>query len=187
VTGPAAGETQRALTGTLLLARGDARGIGCFDASIGGFWRSFRAGAICYPFYLGLTLWRLGAAQAGFRTVLIETIGYVVSWTAFPLIMLNLCRRLDRDDHFLGFMTAYNWCQVPQIVLFSAVTLAEAVGLVGSTVASAAGLAAAAAVLVYEWFIARVALDVAPGAAILVVVVDLLLAAIMRQVDESLY
>lgn len=187
MSGPAWPETRRALAGALILARGDARGLGCFDASIGGFWRSFRAGAICYPFYLGLTLSRLGAANASLRAVLIETIGYVVSWTAFPLIVLSLCRRLDRDDHFLGFMTAYNWCQVPQIVLFSAIALAEAAGLLTSPVAAGAGLAAAAAVLVYEWFVARVALDVAAGAAALVVAVDLLLAAVMRQVDESLY
>lgn len=181
------GETGRALVGTLVLARGNARGLGYFDASMGGFWHSFRAGAICYPFYLVLTLWRLGSLQGSFRAILVETIGYVVSWTAFPLIMLYLCRPLDRDDHFLGFMTIYNWCQVPQIVLFALIATAEATGLVGNSAASAAGLVVAAGVLVYEWFIARIALDVAPGAAALVVVVDLLLAAVMRQVDESLY
>jgi hypothetical protein len=178
-------EIRTALLGTLLLARGDARGLANFDASLGGFWRSYRAAAISYPLYLALTLWR--AESPSWRVMLVETIGYVVSWTAFPLVMLSLCRRLDRDDHFFGFMTAYNWCQVPQIVLFSAIAAVEAVGIVGEGPAAALGLIAAAAVLVYEWFVARVALDVSVPAAILVVVIDVALAALLHQIDESLY
>jgi hypothetical protein len=178
-------EIRTALLGTLTLARGDARGLTNFDASLGGFWRSYRAAAICYPLYLTLTLGR--AQDPSWRVSIVETIGYVVSWTAFPLVMLSLCRRLDRDDHFFGFMTAYNWCQVPQIVLFSAIAAVEAVGVLGAGPAAAIGLVAAAAVLVYEWFVARVALDVSVPAAILVVAVDVALAALLQQIDESLY
>jgi hypothetical protein len=36
-------EAWLALAGALRLARGDPGGIACFDASIGGFWRSFRS------------------------------------------------------------------------------------------------------------------------------------------------
>lgn len=179
-------EIRTALLGTLILARGDARGLANFDASLGGFWRSYRAAAISYPLYMGLTLWHLGGGVS-WRIAIVETIGYVVSWTAFPLVMLSLCRRFDRDDHFFGFMTAYNWCQVPQIVLFAAIAAAEAVGAVGEGPAAAIGLAAAAAVLVYEWFVARVALDVSVPAAIVVVAVDVSLAAIVHYVCEGLY
>lgn len=178
-------EIRTALIGTLVLARGDPRGIANFDASLGGFWRSYRAAAICYPLYLALTLWH--ADDPSWRITIVETIGYVVSWTAFPLVMLSLCRRLGRDDHFFGFMTAYNWCQVPQMVLFSAIAAAEAAGLLGDGPGAAIGLAAAAAVLVYEWFVARVALDVSVALAVLVVAVDVALAAILQQVDLSLY
>ena len=178
-------ETKTALLGTLILARGDARGLANFDASLGGFWRSYRAAAISYPLYMGLALWHLG--DVSWRIAIVETIGYVVSWTAFPLVMLSLCRRFDRDDHFFGFMTAYNWCQVPQIVLFSAIATVEAAGIVGEGSGAAIGLVAAAAVFVYEWFIARVALDVSVPAAILVVAVDVVLAAIVHNVGEGLY
>jgi hypothetical protein len=84
-------------------------------------------------------------------------------------------------------MTVYNWCQAPQIVLFAAIAAAQAAGLLGETPAAAAGFAATAAVLVYEWFIARVALDVSVPAAVLVVVIDLLLATTLRGIDASLY
>lgn len=185
MAGAALQEIRTALLGTLILARGDARGLAHFDASLGGFWRSYRAAGICYPLYLALTLWR--AEDPSWRVTIVETIGYIVSWTAFPLVMLSLCRRFDRDGHFFGFMTAYNWCQVPQIVLFSAIAAIEAVGLLGEAPAAAIGLIAAAAVFIYEWFVARVALDVSVPAAILVVAVDVLLAALLHQIDESLY
>jgi hypothetical protein len=191
MAGSAWGETRLALRGTLLLARGDPRGLGCFDASLGGFWRSFRAGLVCYPFYFLLLFSRVTPAQwnaaGGFRIVAIETITFVISWTAFPLIMLRVCRWFGRDDHFFGFMVIYNWCQVPQFVLFTAIVLSDAAGLVSAGVTRAAGLIAAGAVLVYEWYVARLALDITAAAAILVVLIDLVLAAVLSQVGESLY
>ena len=91
---PAWVEVQLAVGGALRLARGDRRGLGFFDTSIDGFWRSFRAAAICYPLYLLLLSFRVAAAQweaSGIATILvIETISYVISWVAFPLLMLPL-------------------------------------------------------------------------------------------------
>jgi hypothetical protein len=42
-------EVRLAVAGALRLARGDRGGLGSFDTSIEGFWRSFRAAAIVYP------------------------------------------------------------------------------------------------------------------------------------------
>ena len=96
MTVPAWLEVQLAVGGALRLARGDPRGLGFFDTSIDGFWRSFRAAAICYPFFLILLAFRVSAAHweaSGVpRIVIVETIGYVISWVAFPLLMLPLSR-----------------------------------------------------------------------------------------------
>jgi hypothetical protein len=71
-------EVQLAVGGALRLACGDRRGLGFFDASLDGFWRSFRAAAICYPMYLFLLTARVTSAQwtaAGWPTVIfVETI-----------------------------------------------------------------------------------------------------------------
>ena len=48
-------------------------------------------------------------------------------------------------------------------------------------------IAAAIAVLVYEWFIARVALETTASAAALVVLVDLFLGVFISHVASSLY
>src|SRR2546430_16643578 len=85
-------EARLALAGTLRLARGDRGGLACFDRSLDGFWRSFRAAAITYPLYLVLLTMRVSVAEwqrsGGWRIVLVETIGYVIAWVAFPLVML---------------------------------------------------------------------------------------------------
>src|ERR1051325_9768589 len=113
-------EVQLAVGGALKLAPGDARGLGFFDLSIDGVWRSFRAAPVCYPMYLSLLALRVPESQwaaAGLGRILaVETVAFVISWTAFPLVMQPVSRFLGRESRFIAFMGAYNWCQVPQTV-----------------------------------------------------------------------
>ena len=191
MTVPAWTEVQLAVGGALRLARGDRRGFGFFDTSIDGFWRSFRAALICYPLYLALLSFRVPGAswtQSGVPTILIvESIAFVISWTAFPLLILPLARLLGREDRFLAFMVVYNWSQIPQTVLFVLVGLDGATGLLAPSAAGFAQLVAAIAVLVYEWYIARVALLVTGAQATVVVMVDLVLGTALGRVAEALY
>src|SRR5437763_15002635 len=98
MTVPAWTEVRLAVGGALRLARGDPRGLGFFDTSIDGFWRSFRAAVICYRFFLILLGFRVSTAHwepSGLmRIVIVETLGYRISWIAFPLLMLPLSRLL---------------------------------------------------------------------------------------------
>ena len=184
-------EVQLAVGGALRLACGDRRGLGFFDTSIDGFWRSFRAALICYPLYLALLSFRVPGAswtQSGVPTILIvETIAFVISWTAFPLLILPLARLLGREDRFLAFIVVYNWSQIPQTVLFVLVGLDGATGLLAPSAAGFAQLVAAIAVLVYEWYIARVALLVTGAQATVVVMVDLVLGTALGRIAEALY
>ena len=191
MTVPAWLEVQLAVGGALRLARGDPRGLGFFDTSIDGFWRSFRAAAICYPFFLILLASRVSAAHweaSGMpRIVIVETIGYVISWVAFPLLMLPLSRWLGREDRFLAFMVAYNWSQLPQTALFVVLAANSAAGLLPHALAQFADFAAAVAVLLYEWYIARVALAVSASQAVPVVLLDLVLGSVLSRITEALY
>ena len=181
-------EVQLAVGGALRLAVGDRRALGVFDASIDGFWRSFRAGVICYPLYLLLLSFRVAAAQwqaSGVPTILVVgTIAFVISWVAFPLLILPLARWLDREHRFLAYMVVYNWSQIPQTGLF---VLVAATALLPQSAAQSAGLLAVVAALVYGWYIARVALAITGVQATLVVVVDLVLGTVLGRVAESLY
>ena len=191
MTVPAWTEVQLAVGGALKLARGDASGLGFFDTSIDGFWRSFRAALICYPLFLILLAFRVSAAHwetSGVpRIVIVETIGYVISWVAFPLLVLPLTRWLGREHRFLAFMVAYNWSQIPQTVLFVILGADAAAGLFSANVAQVVDFAAAIAVLVYEWYIARVALMVTAAQAVPVVLLDLVLGAVLGRITEGLY
>jgi hypothetical protein len=191
MTVPAWAEVQLAVGGALRLARGDPRGLGFFDTSIDGFWRSLRAGLICYPFFLILLAFRVSAAHWAasgvMRIAIVETIGYVISWVAFPLLMLPLSRWLGREDRFLPFMVAYNWSQVPQTALFVILAADTASGLLPHAVAQFADFAAAVAVLLYEWYIARVALAVSSSQAVPVVLLDLVLGSVLSRITEALY
>src|SRR6266571_9543875 len=144
-------EVQLAVGGALRLAVGDRRGLGSFDVSIDGFWRSFRAGLICYPLYLLLVSFRVTAAQwemSGVVPILVvETIAFVISWVAYPLLILPVSRHLGRANRFLPFMVVYNWSQIPQSVLFVLVGLDTATGLLPPLGAHFAGLLAAIAAL----------------------------------------
>ena len=180
-----------ALTGALRLARGDAGGLGYFDPSEEGFWHSFRAAALCYPLYLILLAFpiELGTPPEfdAWRVFLIETIHFVISWVAFPLLMVPLVDKLQRGGRYFIFMTAYNWCQVPQTALFAAVALAGAIGLLSKDGMVIADLVVGVAALIYEWYISYVSLAVSRPRAALVVVIDVVLATVLSHISSSLY
>jgi hypothetical protein len=184
-------EAQLAVAGALRLAIGDRRGLTFFDVSLDGFWRSFRAAAICYPLYVLLLCFRVATTpppDSGLATVLVvETIDYVALWFAFPLVVLPACRWLDRENRFLAFMVAYNWSQVPQTALLFLIGLDGATGLLTPSAAQTATLMATIAVLIYEWYIARVALAVGGSQAAFIVMLDVVLGTAMGRVAEGLY
>jgi len=184
-------EMRLALAGTLRLAQGDRGGLTCFDRSLDGFWRSFRAAVVSYPLYLLLLTMRVTVPEwqrsGGLRIVVVETIAYIIAWTAFPLIILAVTRWLGREHRFFDFMVPYNWSQLPQSALFVLVGLESESGVLGAPLAEAIDIAAAAAVLLYEWYIARVGLEVTGLAAALVVFVDLVLGVLVSHVAGGLY
>ena len=187
-------EMRLALAGTWRLARGDRGGLFCFDRSLDGFWRSFRAAVISYPLYLVLLAMRVSVGDwqrsGGLRIVTVETIGYVIGWVAFPLLMMTVTQRLGRAHRFFDFMVPYNWCQLPQSALFVLVGLAAESEMRGSQFDEGIGIIAVAATLVYEWYvwyIARVALDTTGLAAVFIALLDFVLGVVISQVAVSLY
>jgi len=184
-------ELRWALVGCWRLAKGDRGGLSCFDRSLDGFWRSFRAAFLSYPLYLVLLMMRVSPAQwqaaGGGRIVAIETIGYVIAWVAFPLVILSVAGWIGREQRFFDFMVPYNWCQLPQSLLFVLVGVASESGILGGAAVHAINAAALVAVMVYEWYIARVALQTNGANATLVVLVDLVLGFLVSLAADSLY
>lgn len=184
-------ELRWALIGCLRLARGDRGGLAYFDRSLDGFWRSFMSAFLSYPLFLLLLIMRVSLPQwnaaGGFRVVIAETIGYVISWVAFPLVMLSVLRWIGREYRFFDFMVPYNWSQLPQSILFALVGLESESGALSEPISQTIEIAAAVGVLAYEWYIARVALETSAAAATLVVLVDLVLGVMITRAAGGLY
>jgi hypothetical protein len=184
-------EAWLALAGTLRLVRADPRGVACFDASERGFWHSFRAAALCFPLYLILLAFPIeigsgGEIDAG-RFYAVEMIRFVISWTAFPLVVLPIVDRLGRGDRFFLFITVYNWSQVPQHALFAAIALLKGLGVMSVDAVVTFDLIASIGVLLFEWYIARLTLGTSARAAALIIAVDVALASALTLVSLALY
>ena len=162
---PGLNEILRALYGAYRLARFDAGGLTFFDATVGGFWRSFFAAVIVAPLYvtmLGVRFTSQAIEATPARFLAIEMISYVIGWVAYPLVMTTVVRAIDRERHYLRYMVAYNWAGVWQSLLYLPLVILTYGGAVPERAVAVPTLAAFLAILVYAWFIARVGLAI-PG------------------------
>ncbi len=178
-------EVSFGLYGAWRLARRDRTAMTWFDRSVDGAYRSFWAAAICYPGFVMLQLIQIDAAQFGagdlIRFFVVATIGYVMGWAAYPLLALPFCRRIATEERALGFIIAYNWSQVLQTALVLAVTAIGALHLFPDYAVAYAETVAYIAILVYEWFIARIALETGGFAATALVLLDVVVTALLTQ------
>ena len=187
---PTGAEILQALYGTWRFARADRNAMRYFDLSHQGVWRSFWAAALAYPLFVALILLRLDAESiersGRLYILMVQSIGYVVGWTAFPLLVIEFCRRIGRGDKGFEFVVAYNWSQIPQTALLVLVALA-----IKLVVPPGAGgnldLIATLAILGYEWFIALVAIGAGGWVAVSVVFLDIAIGSVVMLVAGNLY
>lgn len=182
-------EAATSIYGAYRLAHFDPGGMTYFDTSERGFWHSFYAAVIVAPFYallLAVSFPTLRPAPDPLPFAVTESIAYVIAWTAFPLVMAAVTRRLARWDRFIGYIVAYNWASVVQNAVFIPVNLAWSAGLVGGDAGFLMWLIAVLLILAYSWFIARTALALTPlgaaGIVVLDVTLNLLISFFARQI-----
>ncbi len=187
---PTLQETVKSIYGAYRLARLDAAGMSYFDTSVAGFWQSFFAAVIIAPFYALLLAIRfpiIAADADPTRFVLTESIAYVVSWTAYPLVMASLTRMLGCWDRFPSYIVAYNWSMVLQIALVLVVALLSTTGIVPKEAGQFLSLVIYVMVLAYIWFIAKAALGVPALTAGGIVTLDLALSYFINHFADRLY
>lgn len=161
IAGVAAG-----LQGAMLLARGRAEGMDLMTAraepELAVAARSFWAAALCLPAFLCLELIDFAEAQSpppDAHGIALQLLGYVVYWAAFALLSRWLARTVGRDSAWPRFISAWNWCNVVQYLLFVASSLPGLLGL-PDTVGQTAWLVATGWALWLEWYATRLALGV---------------------------
>ena len=188
---PSLREVSSSVYGAWRLARLDTGAMRWFDRGPEGTARSFWAAIICFPGFVALLALRVSPQDwihSGVgHVLLVESIGYVVGWSAYPLAALGFCRLVGRERGGFDFITAYNWSQILETFLFILVALVAALHFLSAETAGILSTAALLLVLIYEWFIARVATGAGGLAATALVLIDLVLGAGLSRITQGLY
>jgi hypothetical protein len=168
-------ELSAGIYGAWRLAHVDPRGLAYFDDSERGFWQSFWAAVLAAPAYALVVAINVTGPEDqllgeidGTRLLLVETIAYVIGWTAFPLAMVTITRRLGREPHYFRYIVASNWGGLLEMTAFlPVVALAES-----SPALEVLPALVGVALLSYQWYIARTALEITNRQALLPVAVN---------------
>ncbi len=178
-----------ALTGAYRLARFDPSGLSCFDRTPDGALASFFAAVLVLPAYallLAIRLWGQVDDSPILQVLTVESIAYVVSWTAFPLALHRILTLLGKAERFPGAVTAYNWSAVIQMAVYLPVMILSASGLLPGFLSEGLVLGVMMAMLTYQWFVLRTALDLSGLVAAALVMVDLFLSAMITDLADGL-
>ncbi|HJS31041.1 MAG TPA: hypothetical protein VJ924_03530, partial [Alphaproteobacteria bacterium] len=150
---------------------------------------SFFAAVIAFPGYVVLVLARIGdqlTADGALHALTLEVLAYAIGWTAFPLAAFYAVRLFDRERRFIGYIVAYNWAAVLQVGLYVPTVLLVSFGVFPKPFDTVIALVVTIAVMVYQYYIARVALEVMPAQAVGFVALDLVISLVLHAVVETL-
>lgn len=182
-------EIQVSLYASWRLARGDTRGLGLFNTTVEGFWRSFLAMVLVAPLFAILLFLRYHVetgSAAPIRFFAVQTLGYIVAWFAFPLIMFYVVQAIDRERRFFTYVVAYNWSSVLQNLIYLPLAMAAELGLLPAELSSFLSFVVLTLVFVYIWFVTRTALAITGLLAAGIVAGDFVLSIVVNTVTEGL-
>lgn len=177
-------EIVRSVYGSWLLACGRPSGMQWFDSSPGGVLRSFWGPVLVLPGVLVLQALD-GAFEANFGLALAaQLIAFVISCTAFPLMVARICDQIGRAENYPRYLVVYNWSAVIQISALLPVSLLA--WLMPGTPVALLGLIVTVGLLFYQAYIVRVALGVTYLAAGLLVILDLLIGTLVQTAADRI-
>jgi hypothetical protein len=152
-----------------------------FNVSVTGFWRSFSAIALVAPIYALSALAErqvaltdaLHAAQFDdglFSLNKILALG--IDWITLPLLLALIAGRIGIAGTYPAFIIARNWGSVLATIPFGIVGVLFVSGVIDAEAADILSLGMLFIVLRYNYLIARRALEVSIGFAVVLVVAD---------------
>ncbi len=175
---PSKREVVAALYGAWRLLRFDPRGFDWFDLTIDGFWRSFFAAVLAAPAYLllvALDLGDRGAPIDGPWAAFVLVLAYAAEWIAFPIAAIFITRLLGLTTGYVPLIVAGNWISVPQSLLVALAGAIDEWGGLAAVVGPFLSLSATLYVLIYQWFVTRLALKTGGATAVGVVLLQILI------------
>lgn len=186
----------------LRVARFEPGAVHDFDHSVDGFFRSFFAIVLCAPFYLFAVLAQRRIAEnaptempsldAGTPLaitpgyILFESFSYLANWLAFPIAMILIVRLIDATTRYAPFVVAYNWTACVVMFVSFVPQLLYLAGVIPITAVLGLYLPILIFAAVYEWRVAREALEISGWSAAGIVLIDYLLSSLVGMVIERL-
>ena len=166
-------EILNALYGAFLLMRFDVAGRNYFNYTVTGFWRSFSAAIIALPVFLGVIYMHTRTSLDPISLELQQSIfRYATGWLVYPLVALVLVSILGRMESYVAYIITNNWVGVSQWVLVGLVSMVGPAW--GSELSNLVSICLLMLLVYYDFFIARLVLDLTPGRAALVVFIGVL-------------
>ena len=177
------------LYGAWRLALLDRGGLVYFDRSTEGFWKSFFAAALIAPAYLALVaidLSERGTSAGALRLLIVHASAYTLGWTVYPIVTRAICQAIARDGAYVSFIVAFNWAQVIQMIVYLPVIVLGVLGLIPEGMSAWLHILVYSAILAYQWFVTRTALDITPFAAVGFVALDLVLSIVIQGMADGM-
>ncbi len=165
----------RALKACWRLVCMDEDGLDDFDLSADGFWNSFAALIFVAPLYLysSSASARLATPPQPERPWLNAFALLALLWVLWPWVMIAVSHLLDRQQHYVRYIVAYNWSSVYVIAALVPVFILQQTGIIGIGLGAVLSLCVIIWSLYYRWYVAKTALDTSAFTASMLVAGDL--------------
>jgi len=180
------------LQGLMRVLRGDRAGLEALGSGSDAGWvASFLIPAILIaPAYAWMTARRLAdldAAPDFDMAFPVEAIGYVVGWTAFPVVSHAICERLGKGRSWYGYIAAYNWANVLQIAFYLPAALLGTIEGVPSPFLLLVNIGAVTAAIAIHFRVVRVSLGIAAAQALMLVATDLAVGQLIARLVDRIH
>jgi len=167
----------------------DRSALALFDNSIEGYWKSFICAVVILPgFFLLVYIAdaELSANIHPLRIVVVEGIGYVIGWVAWPLATAYILPLVGCGKNYIRYIVAYNWSSGTQIAALLLLQAFQSGRVLSDGVFAGVGLVALLILLFYHGFIIRITLDVAVKLVVALVIGEFFLGQMIRTVVNAL-
>jgi hypothetical protein len=179
-----AGAVSAGIQGALLLARGRPEGIHLVETDEAAAVHSFWAIPLCLPAVVCVQLleWLAPGVPANAPLVLGRyLLLFLVGWLLFVWVSHHLASRLNRHAQWPRFIAIWAYCSVIENTIVAIGGLPGALGA-PSIVDQACGLVTAGWALWLEWYAIRLSLQVGPFIALLLLVIDFSIGAVLTAI-----
>lgn len=183
-----AAESAAAGQGLVRLVTFDPRWSEGFDASAGGFLRSFIAPLIALPLYLPVAsvfATRIEGLETNSTILTAAALSHLINAFGFPLAIGLLARPLGFREGFSGFVVVTNWACLALNALLALSALAVFAGPGGVEVFKFAALILFGLSVFITWRAARENLSEELAPIVLVVVLSVAVSAVAEQAAEA--